>query len=158
MEDVKINVCCLIENKDTNEILIQELPTRRFYIPTLEGIEGNVSFVESIINYVRKTTGLEIKNLIQCPVIQKYDIRSFSREITFCYKTSEFEGELKTTTVYRDIHNIINNYWANAEKLTELEVPGIFFDRLKIMESNYLEAFYSDNEKPHGENHTLRLI
>lgn len=57
-------------------------------------VERGESFAESAVREVKEETGLTLRSLEHCGIIQWIHAVTGERYIVFCYRSSDFEGEL----------------------------------------------------------------
>lgn len=91
--------CVMIHNPETNAVLVQNR-TRRYPGWSFPGghVERDESFYDCAVREVKEETGLDIKNLQLCGALHWAENKSDARYICYMYKTSEFGGELITST------------------------------------------------------------
>ena len=121
----------MVYNKETDEVLVID---RLKKYPGLSFPGGHVepgeSFYEGAIREVKEETGLDVKDLEACGMIDWCKSDGSGRYLEFLYKTSVFSGELSEGT---DEGNI---FWIPKSEL---------YNRpLSLNFAEYLPVFFSD--------------
>ena len=93
--NVKMVTCVMIQNLETNEVLIQN---RKLKYPGYSFPGGHVERSESIydcaVREVKEETGLDVNSLIYCGVVHWVEKENDERYLCFMYKTTQFNGKL----------------------------------------------------------------
>ncbi len=131
----------------TNMVMIQDLTTGKVVVQdrvkSWKGISfpgGHVnkgeSILDSAIREIKEETGLEIKNLILCGVVNWCHRSKNERYLEFFYKTTNFSGNLIDRTDEGRV------FWVNPEEITTMSLSPNFPEYLKVFDSNnFVEAF-----------------
>ena len=121
----------MVYNKETDEVLVID---RLKKYPGLSFPGGHVepgeSFYEGAIREVKEETGLDVKALVACGMIDWCRSDGSGRYLEFLYKTSVFSGELSEGT---DEGNI---FWIPRSELYSRPLSPNF--------AEYLPVFFSD--------------
>lgn len=121
----------MIQDKTTGKVLVQERIKSWKGLSFPGGhVDAGESFVDSAIREIKEETGLDIKDLEFCGVVNWSNSETFDRYIVFLYKTSNFEGELITEM------DEGKNYWISIDELKAQQTADGF--------RNYLPAFFDD--------------
>ena len=98
--NVEMVTCVMIQNPDTDEVLIQN---RKLIYPGYSFPGGHVDRRESIyecaVREVKEETGLDVFDLKYCGVIHWENRENDERYLCFMYKTTQYSGNLITDTV-----------------------------------------------------------
>ena len=131
-ERVELTVLCLVE--DGEKVLLQNRVKKDWQGYTLPGghVEKDESFVDAVIREMKEETGLEIKNPILVGVKQ-FPIK-YGRYIVFLFKTTEFEGSLKSSVEGK-------MEWIEYKDISKLNTVDDFEDLLKVINSERLNEF-----------------
>ncbi|WP_156676883.1 NUDIX domain-containing protein [Streptococcus oralis] len=97
-------------------------------------IEEGESLVESVIREIEEETGLTIMNphLI---AVKNWQLEDGIRYIVFCYKTTEFTGQLRSS----DEGEVS---WVEKDQLEKLDLSYDMLPLLEVMEDPDLSEFY----------------
>ncbi len=121
----------MVEDKKSGKILVQQR-IKYWKGVTFPGghVEPGESFVDSAVREIKEETGLDIFNLKSCGVIHWCNKDTDDRYIVFCYKTSDFSGELLDATDEGRV------FWATVEEVAAMpqaenfdKYMPMFFDR-----------------------------
>ena len=97
--NVEMVTCVMIQNPETNEVLIQN---RKRKYPGWSFPGGHVERGESIhdcaVREVKEETGLDVQNLIYCGVVHWVNRETDNRYLCYMYKATEYDGNLITET------------------------------------------------------------
>jgi 8-oxo-dGTP diphosphatase len=119
MESGRMNVemvtCVMIQNPETNEVLIQN---RKKKYPGWSFPGGHVERSESVydcaVREVKEETGLDVFNLKNCGVVHWVNRENDDRYICFMYTTTEYDG---TINAENDEDNEGEHFWLSIDKL-----------------------------------------
>lgn len=141
MEKIILTNMCMIYDKKTDSILIQERKKNWIGNAFPGGhIEKDESITDSVIREIKEETGLTIYNP---KLIGVRDwIEQDSRTVSLLFTTSKFEGELIPESDEGRV------YWVKRNDLDKLEYAYGFKDQLPLfLENKWNEIFsYIDNE------------
>ncbi|GAA0079161.1 8-oxo-dGTP diphosphatase [Clostridium sp. CTA-5] len=142
MAKVELTNMCMVYDKETNRVLVQDRIKSWKGISFPGGhIEDGESIVESTIREIKEETGLTISNLEPCGIISWYNTETNDRYFVFNYKTEIFSGELLEKTAEGNV------FWVNKEDLLKLNLADGFKERLPMFfEKKYSEGFATWNE------------
>lgn len=145
-QNVEITNMIMIEDSKTGKAVVQH---RRLYWCGIcfpgGHVEEGESFVESAVREVYEETGLTVKNLKLCGTVNWVHADDNSRYIVLCYKTSDYSGTLKKETEEGEV------FWANKDKLAQMDLCPHFEDYLKIFLGEITE-FYGIDYRGKKEN------
>lgn len=127
----------MVEDKTTGKILVQER-VKYWKGVTFPGghVEPCESFVDSAIREIKEETGLDIFNLRSCGVIHWCHKDTDDRYIVFCYRTSDFTGELLEATDEGRV------FWATPEEVRKMKQAENF--------DKYMPIFFNDDNEAFG--------
>lgn len=130
---------CMIYNKDTNQVLVQDR-VKSWSGVTFPGgkLELGEAIVPSTIREVKEETGLTVSNLKFCGIKDWYDYKKEERYIVFLLKTSDFTGELINETDEGKV------FWVDISKIKEYKLSPDFLEMLDIFMGDGAEFFYED--------------
>ena len=131
MEKIILTNMCLIENKDTNEVVVIHRIKDWVGIAFPGGhIEDGEPIVPSVVREVKEETGLDVDNLIFCGIRDWYDPTINERNIVFMFKTNTFCGTLISDNIEGKVE------WRKLDSIKEEEYASgldkemsIFFDK-----------------------------
>ena len=134
-ENVVLTNMCMVYKGD--EILVENRTNKKWPGVTFPGghVDKNESFADSTIREVFEETGLKISNL------ELYGIKQFSeksgkyRYIVLFYKTSTFEGKLKSS-----IEGEV--FWIKRKDLEKYQLAEGFENMIKVFENPTLSEVY----------------
>jgi 8-oxo-dGTP diphosphatase len=110
--NVEMVTCVMIQNTETNEVLVQN---RKKKSPGWSFPGGHVergeSFYDCAVREVKEETGLEARNLKYCGVVHWVNRDNDERYLCLMYKTTEFYGELVAETDESE------QFWFDAHEL-----------------------------------------
>ena len=133
-ERVILTTMCMIYDED--KILVQNKVNGEWCGLSLPG--GPVSFGESLvgslIDEVRKETGLTVKEPQLCG-IKDWTNYDGSRNMLLLYKTNQYEGEIITAP-----GNEV--FWANKDELIHEELAADLGDLFKVFQEETISEFY----------------
>ena len=126
----------MVFNKDTDEVLVINRLKKYPGLSFPGGhIEAGESFFQGAIREVKEETGLDVKDLEPCGMIDWCKSDGSGRYLEFLYKTSSFCGELSAGTDEGDI------FWIPKKELYERQLSPTFAEYLPVFFSEkYVEA------------------
>ncbi len=89
-------------------------------------LEENETLEESVVREMKEETGLEIKNPKLC-AIKEWDWGNGVRYLGLLYKTSEFKGELKSSSEGKV-------FWINKKDINKYELSQDFLELFKLID------------------------
>ena len=97
--NVELVTCVMIQNSDTNKVLVQNRK-RKYPGWSFPGghVERGESFYDCAVREVKEETGLDVSDLKYCGVVHWAHRETDDRYLCFMYKTTEFDGELIAET------------------------------------------------------------
>ncbi|MBQ1847897.1 MAG: 8-oxo-dGTP diphosphatase [Clostridia bacterium] len=131
----------------TNMIMIQDPQTKKVVVLnrrlSWKGIsfpgghvEKNESFYESAVREAYEETGLRVRDLRFCGVINWECVEDGSRYIVMLYKTDKYEGELKPGTEEGE------NFFVDIEELKKRKTDNRIEDYLPLfLDDNIFESY-----------------
>ncbi|MGL5256174.1 MAG: 8-oxo-dGTP diphosphatase [Proteocatella sp.] len=142
MPKTELTNMIMIMDRENNKVLVQNRKKHPQGITFPGGhVEKGESFVESALREVKEETGLTVKNLKSCGVIHWCNKDTDDRYLAFLYKTSEFKGNLKSSSEEGDV------FWVDIEKLETMELSDNFQECLPVFfVENYSEGFSAWNQ------------
>jgi len=143
MAKVELTNMCMVYDKTTNRVLVQDR------IKSWKGIsfpgghmEDGESIVESTIREIKEETGLTISNLEPCGIIYWYNTETGEKYFVFNYRTDVFSGELLEKTDEGKV------FWVDKDDLLKLNLADGLEDRLPMfLDKKYSEGFGVWNEQ-----------
>lgn len=139
MEKVKLTNMCMIINKETNQVLVQDRKKDWKGITFPGGkLELGETVVPSTIREVKEETGLIISNLQFCGIKDWYDYEKEERYIVFLLITYDFTGTLIDETSEGKV------FWVDINKIKEYRLSLDFEEMLDIFQGKNTEFFYED--------------
>jgi len=143
MAKVELTNMCMVYDKTTNRVLVQDR------IKSWKGIsfpgghmEDGESIVESTIREIKEETGLTISNLEPCGIINWYNNETGEKYFIFNYRTDVFSGELLEKTDEGKV------FWVDKDDLLKLNLADGLEDRLPMfLDKKYSEGFGVWNEQ-----------
>lgn len=138
MERIELTNMCLIENKDTNEVVIIHRIKSWPGVAFPGGhVEEGESIVDSVIREVKEETNLDIENVKLCGIRDWYDKKKNFRGVVFMFKTSYFKGTLKSDETEGTVE------WKKLLDIKEEEFAEGLFDELNIFFEDDINEYYS---------------
>ena len=129
---------CLIEDLENQRVVMQyrSPETNRWSGYAFPGghVENGEAFAESVIREIYEETGLTIKNP-QLVGIKNWPLDSGERYIVFCYKATEFSGQIHSTE-----EGEIS--WVDKDALPKLDLAYDMLELLRMMEDEELSEYY----------------
>lgn len=129
---------CMIINKDTNEVLVQERVKKSWPGIAFPGghIEEGESIVDSTIREVKEETGLDIQELKLSGIKNWYNKEENFRYLVFLFKTENYNGKLITNGVEGDV------FWVKISELFSLSLAEGFKEMLEVMTEDSINEYY----------------
>jgi 8-oxo-dGTP diphosphatase len=130
---------CLIEDTSTNKVVLQYRSPERYkkwsgYAFPGGHIEEGESIAESVIREVYEETGLTIADP-KLVVVKDWEPDEGGRYIVFCYKATEFTGQLRSSE-----EGEVS--WVEKDQLEKLDLSYDMLPLLEVMEDPDLSEFY----------------
>jgi len=97
-------------------------------------VENGESFAESVIREIYEETGLTIQNP-KLVGIKNWPLDTGERYIVFCYKATEFSGQIHSTE-----EGEIS--WVDKDSLPQLDLAYDMLELLRMMEDEELSEYY----------------
>ena len=129
---------CMVEDLENGKVVLQyRSPEKNHwsgYAFPGGHIEEGESLVESVIREIEEETGLTIMNphLI---AVKNWQLEDGIRYIVFCYKTTEFTGQLRSS----DEGEVS---WVEKDQIDQLDLSYDMLPLLEVMEDPDLSEFY----------------
>jgi 8-oxo-dGTP diphosphatase len=102
-------------------------------------VEPKESFYDCAVREIKEETGLNVRNLKYCGVIHWAQETTNDRYLVFCYKTSDYDGELLTDTPEG------RHFWINRDELFATPEEKFSNEYVRMFplffEDRYSEAF-----------------
>lgn len=129
-----LNMCMVYDDKSKKVLVQDKLKSSDDWGGyTFPGghVENDESLIYSTIREVKEETGLEVKNLVPCGVIDWYNTDEPERWLVFLYKTKEYSGELIKETEEGKV------FWMNIDDFLDSNLaPNM---------KTYMELFLNDD-------------
>lgn len=128
----------MICNSENNQVLVQNKLGKSWGGITFPGghIENGESITDSVIREVWEETGLLIRNLKHCGIVDYYNTEKIERWICFLYKTNDYSGTMLEETEEGKI------FWTELSELKNMKVARNLDKFLEIfLREEALEAF-----------------
>lgn len=130
---------CLIEDSKTNKVVLQYRSPDRYkkwsgYAFPGGHIEEGESLVESVIREVYEETGLTIADP-KLVAVKDWSLDDGGRYIVFCYKATEFTGQLRSSE-----EGEVS--WVEKNQLEQLDLSYDMLPLLEVMEDPDLSEFF----------------
>lgn len=130
---------CLIEDCLTNKVVLQYRSPERYkkwsgYAFPGGHIEEGESLAESVIREVYEETGLTIADP-KLVAVKDWSLDDGGRYIVFCYKATEFTGQLRSSE-----EGEVS--WVEKNQLEQLDLSYDMLPLLEVMEDPDLSEFY----------------
>ena len=130
---------CLIEDTSTNKVVLQYRSPERYkkwsgYAFPGGHIEEGEGIAESVIREVYEETGLTIADP-KLVVVKDWEPDEGGRYIVFCYKATEFTGQLRSSE-----EGEVS--WVEKDQLEKLDLSYDMLPLLEVMEDPDLSEFY----------------
>ncbi len=149
MEKIILTNMCLIQNKDTKEVVVIHRIKDWIGIAFPGGhIEDGEPIVPSVIREIKEETNLDIYNLEFCGIRDWYDPDINERNIVFMFKTTSYKGTLKEDNIEGKLE------WRTLESINIDEFATGLDKELKIFFEKDINEFYSIKE-PNTNNWNL---
>lgn len=138
MEKIILTNMCLIENKETKEVVVIHRIKDWTGIAFPGGhVEKGEPIVPSVIREIKEETNLDIYNLEFCGIRDWYDPDINERNIVFMFKTSSFTGTLRTNNVEGKLE------WRKIESIKDEEYASGLDKEMSIFFDKKINEFYS---------------
>ena len=127
-----LNMCMIIDEQN-HRVVVEDRIDDDWKGITFPGghVENNESMIDSTIREVKEETGLHVKNLIPCGLIDWYNTDNQERWFIFLYKTSHYEGTMLEGTEEGKV------FWMDIEDLPNANLaPNM---------DTYLKLFFNDS-------------
>ena len=144
ISDVVIMNVVMIYDMKSDSVLLQNR-TKKWKGGCFPGghLEDGETINASAVREIFEETGLTVKNLVPCGYVH-WNKAPDRNEIIFCYRTSDFSGELKQCEEGE-------NYWVKREELLSQPLTRWFRDQLPIFfGSGYIEFSHVHSEEAGG--------
>ncbi len=136
---VELTNMVMISDRETGKVLVQDR------IKSWKGLsfpgghlEEGESIVDSAVREIKEETGLNIKNLKFCGVINWTNKKTFDRYLVFLFKTEDYSGELISEC------DEGRHFWATIEEIKNTPNGNDMPKYLPMfLEDKYSEAFSS---------------
>ena len=129
---------CLIEDSKTNKVVLQyRSPEKTHWAGhAFPGghIEEGESLAESVIREVYEETGLTIADP-KLVAVKDWSLDDGGRYIVFCYKATEFTGQLRSSE-----EGEVS--WVEKNQLEQLDLSYDMLPLLEVMEDPDLSEYY----------------
>ena len=136
MSKVELTNMVMVEDLNTGRMLVQKR-IKYWTGVTFPGghVEPGESFVDSAIREIKEETGLDIYNLKSCGVIHWCNKDNGDRYLVFCFRTSDYSGELIGSTEEGEV------FWATPEEVSVMPQAENFDKYMPIFFDPVNEAF-----------------
>lgn len=137
MPNVKLTNMCMIYDRETNRVLVQDRikSWKGFAFPG-GNIEEGESIVDSTIREIREETGLLVSDLELCGIVYWFDEETNDKYFVFSYRTHVYSGQLLEETEEGKL------YWVDKDELPSLPLAEGFVERLPMfLDKKYQEGF-----------------
>ncbi len=147
MPNVELTAMCMIRDRESNKVLVQDRVKSWKGINFPGGhVEDGESIIAAAIREVKEETGLDVSNLKPCGIIHWYNEQTGERYLVFNFKTDTWSGELLTETEEGKV------FWVEIDELAELNLAEGFGERLPMfLEDKYIEGFATWNDRRSSE-------
>ncbi|MGE5654555.1 MAG: 8-oxo-dGTP diphosphatase [Bacillota bacterium] len=137
MPSVELTTMCMVMDRTTNRVLVQDRAKSWRGISFPGGhVEDGESIVGATIREIKEETGLEVSDLEFCGLVNWYNDRTKERYLVFNYRTECWSGELLTATEEGKV------FWTDIGTLPSLPLASGFAERLPMfLEGGVLEGF-----------------
>ena len=139
MEKIILTNMCLIENPQTNEVVVLHRVKNWKGIAFPGGhIEQGEAIVPSVIREVKEETNLDISHLTFCGIRDWYDKTTNERTIVFMFRTKTYKGILETDNVEGKVE------WRKLDSIKPEEYASGLDKEMAIFFDNQTLEFYSN--------------
>ncbi len=137
MSIIELTNMVMIQDKLTKKVVVQDRIKKWKGISFPGGhINNSESILDSAIREVWEETGLIVKNLELCGIVNWCHRSSHYRYLEFFYRTTDFSGTLIDST---DEGNV---FWVSIDEIKNLKLSPNFSEYLRVfMSSEFVEAF-----------------
>ena len=130
---------CMVEDLENGKVVLQYRSPERYkkwsgYAFPGGHIEEGESLVESVIREVYEETGLTIADP-KLVAVKDWEPDDGTRYIVFCYKATEFTGQLRSTE-----EGEVS--WVDKDQLVNLDLAYDMLPLLEVMEDPTLSEYY----------------
>ncbi len=143
MSKIKLTNMIMIQNPETKEVVVQR--RKKYWCGiTFPGghLENGESLYDSAVREVKEETGLTVKNLKPCGLVNWYNDETHDRYIVHFYKTTDYEGKLIKETDEGEV------FFTSLESINEMTLSPNFDKYLKIFLNDDISEIYCPwNEK-----------
>ncbi|MFD0712721.1 8-oxo-dGTP diphosphatase [Paenibacillus sp. GCM10027626] len=145
MSKVEMTNMCMIYDKETDRVLVQER-IKSWKGITFPGghVENGESIADSTIREVKEETGLDVSDLELCGIVHWYNNETDETYLVFSYRTTVFRGKLMEETEEG------RHFWVDKNELASLALAPGFGERLPMFFGDkFAEGFgvWNDNCK-----------
>ena len=113
-------------------------------------VERGESFYDSAVREAYEETGLRVRDLQFCGVINWECIEDGSRYIVMLYKTDKYDGELKKVTEEGE------NFFMDIEELQKIKTDNRIEDYLPLFLDDAVTEAYETYSKATGESFNIK--
>lgn len=133
VEKIELVNMCMISDKDGNILVQNRVKSWRGIAFPGGHVEKYESIVDSVIREIKEETGLTIWDVELCGIKQWFsdDVRS----VCFLFKTSRFEGELKS-------NDEGENFWIKREDIGKYKLAFGFEILLSVFENPDINEYF----------------
>lgn len=137
MPKVEMTNMCMIYDKATNKVLVQDRIKSWKGISFPGGhVEDGESIVDSTIREVKEETGLSVSDLELCGIMYWYNDATGDKYLVFSYRTDVFHGQLLEQTEEGRL------FWVDKQELPTLPLADGLKERLPMFfDKKYSEGF-----------------
>lgn len=146
METIILTNMCLIENKETNEVVVINRINSWPGVAFPGGhVEKGEAIVPSVIREIKEETNLDISNLEFCGIRDWYEEDINTRNVVFLFKTSTYKGELKKDNIEGEVS------WRKLSDIKVSEFASGLDQEIAIFFEKNINEFYSSFDKEKNE-------
>ena len=143
MSKIELTNMVMIQNPETNEVLVQRRVKYWCGITFPGGhVEDGESFYDSAVREVKEETGLDVKNLKYCGCVHWHNTETNDKYIVLFYKTAEYSGTILERTDEGEV------FFTPIESLKDMVLSPNFDKYLPMfLNDEHSEIFCNWNEK-----------
>jgi len=145
MTKVKLMNMCMVYNSIENKVVVlDKVNVKEWQGITFPGghVENGEGIISSTIREIKEETGLIIKNLKHCGLINWYNTKTHERWFIFLYKTENYSGKLIDETHEGKV------FWIDIDDLHTIKLASDMKEYLKLfLDENINEAYAEWNDK-----------